>query len=192
MHCARQRPFAGLAGIVTISGRRTANGSLSTISRAHQTAWPRPSGTCRSGKISPERAELLEFAASLQRFLKFISDVEVIFDHRLVAPGHEDEMLDPGLARFLDDMLEHRTIDKRQHFFRDGFCCREESCAEPGDRENGFANAFCHCLSRARPPHWREHIAPETANRGRAASSLKHSAPITRMRRFGVGRERAG
>ncbi len=40
----------------------------------------------------------------------------MILDDRLIAPGHEDKMLDSGLARFLDHMLKDRAIDDGQHF----------------------------------------------------------------------------
>jgi hypothetical protein len=41
--------------MVTMSGKSTANGSSPTISRAHQTAWPRPSGASARASCPPPR-----------------------------------------------------------------------------------------------------------------------------------------
>src|SRR5438874_12319043 len=66
----------------------------------------------------------------------------MILDDALVAPGHEDEMLDAGLAGLVDHMLDQRAIDHRQHLL--GHCLGggQEPCAEAGDRENGLASRF--------------------------------------------------
>src|SRR5262249_33900279 len=66
--------------------------------------------------------------------------VEMILDHALVASGHENEVLDACLARFVDHMLDERPIDHREHFLRHGLGGRQEPGAEAGDRENGFAD----------------------------------------------------
>ena len=50
----------------------------------------------------------------------------MILDDRLIAPGHEDKMLDSGLARFLDDMLKDRVVDDGEHFLGDRFGGREK------------------------------------------------------------------
>ena len=65
----------------------------------------------------------------------------MILDHRLVAAGDEDEMLDAGLARFVHHVLDQRAVDHRQHFLRHGLGRRQEAGAEAGDREYGFADA---------------------------------------------------
>src|SRR5262249_39694373 len=87
---------------------------------------------------------LLQLAALLQSLLKLIGNVEMIFDDRLVAACDEYKMLDPGLARFLDNMLEDRTIDNSQHFLGNRFGRREKSCSQSGDRKNGLANSSGH------------------------------------------------
>ena len=66
----------------------------------------------------------------------------MVLDHAFVSPGDEDEMLDAGLARFVDHVLDQRPVDDRQHFLRHGLGGRQEAGAETGDRENGFANRF--------------------------------------------------
>ena len=66
----------------------------------------------------------------------------MVLDHAFVSPGHEDEMLDAGLARLVDDMLDQRPVDDRQHLLRHGLGGGQEAGAETGDREYGFANRF--------------------------------------------------
>ena len=68
----------------------------------------------------------------------------MILDDRLIASGHEDEMLDSGLARFLDDMLKDRAIDDGQHFLGNRFGGREKPCSQAGDGKNSLANALRH------------------------------------------------
>jgi hypothetical protein len=60
----------------------------------------------------------------------------------LVAAGDEDEMLDAGLARLVDHVLDQRPVDHRRHLLRHGLGRRQEPGAKPRDGENGFANAF--------------------------------------------------
>ena len=65
----------------------------------------------------------------------------MIFDHALVPAGHEDEMLDTGLPRFVDDVLDQRAVDDRKHFLRHGFGGRQKAGSEAGDGKYGFADA---------------------------------------------------
>ena len=59
-----------------------------------------------------------------------------------VAAGDEDEMLDAGLARLVDHVLDQRPVDHRQHLLGHRLGGGQEAGAETGDRENGFANRF--------------------------------------------------
>ncbi len=71
----------------------------------------------------------------------------MILDDRLVAAGDEDEMLDAGLARLLDDVLDDRPIDDREHLLRHGFGGRQKPRAEAGDGKTalrmGFIDDIC-------------------------------------------------
>ncbi len=132
------------------SGSSSANGSLPTSSRAHQTAWPRPSGDCwRVKLVVPGRAGRATAARdrpcllrSLQRHLQLELAVEMVLDHRLVAAGDEDEMLDAGLARLVDHVLDQRPVDHRQHLLGHRLGGGQEAGAEARHRENRFANRF--------------------------------------------------
>src|SRR5581483_10964663 len=64
----------------------------------------------------------------------------MILDHRLVAAGDKDEMLDAGAARFIDHVLDQRPVDHRQHFLRHSFGCRQEPGAKAGDGKNRFTD----------------------------------------------------
>src|SRR5262249_25958868 len=116
------------------SGRSSANGSWPTSSRAHQTAWPRPSGCCWRVKLAvPGPRQVLrqgfEIGAPLplgERVLELELAVEMVLDDALVAPGDEDEMLDAGLARLVDHVLDQRPVDHRQHLLRHRLGRRQE------------------------------------------------------------------
>ena len=144
--CARQPRWC----CTSTSGSSSANGSWPTSSRAHQTAWPRPSGDCWRVKLvvpGPGRSRASSSSSAFllalgQRQLELELAVEMVLDHALVAAGDEDEMLDAGLARLVDDVLDQRPVDDRQHFLRHGLGGGQEAGAEPGDRENGFADRF--------------------------------------------------
>ena len=58
----------------------------------------------------------------------------------LVASGDENKVLDTGLAGLIDDVLDERPVDHRQHLLRHGLGRRQEPGAEPGDGENSFAD----------------------------------------------------
>ena len=70
----------------------------------------------------------------------------MILDRALAAAGDEDHLLDPGLARLVDRILDQRPVDHRQHFFRHRFSGRKKTCTKSCYRENGFANTLSHNL----------------------------------------------
>ena len=75
-----------------------------------------------------------------QRHLKLELPVKVVFDDPFVAAGHENEVFDSGLAGLVNDMLNKRPIDDRQHFLRHSLSGRQEPGAEAGYGEDGFAD----------------------------------------------------
>ena len=104
-------------------------------------------GRAGGGKIGHQRRIFGLFASPGERVFEFVSRVEVILDHRLVAAGHENEMLNPGFARLVDHMLKNRPVDDGQHLLRDRFGCRQKPRAESGDGQHGFTDGFIHeCL----------------------------------------------
>ena len=97
------------------------------------------------GRSSSSIVELACLAARGEHLLELELAVEMVLDHALVAAGDEDEMLDAGLHRLVDHVLDQRTVDHRQHFFRHGLGRGEEARAEPCHGEHGFADAQQPC-----------------------------------------------
>jgi hypothetical protein len=60
-----------------------------------------------------KRFELFGLSARSERLVEFKSDIEVILDNPLIAPGNENEMLDAGCARLINHVLNHRPVDNR-------------------------------------------------------------------------------
>ena len=122
---------------------------MPTSSRAHQTAWPRPSGSCWRVKLiwpacGRSRVELLErrrLAALASVASSSYLDVEMVLDDALVAAGDEDEMLDAGFARLVDRVLDQRPVDDRQHLLGHRLGGGQEAGAEAGDGKDGLADA---------------------------------------------------
>ena len=74
--------------------------------------------------------------------LELILLIEMVLDDALVTAGDEDEMLDPGLARLIDRILDQRPVNDRQHFLGHGLGGRQEACAEPGNGKHRGAYTF--------------------------------------------------
>ena len=66
----------------------------------------------------------------------------MVLDDALVAAGDEDEMLDAGLARLVDRVLDQRPVDDRQHFLGHRLGGRQEAGAETGNGKHGGADAL--------------------------------------------------
>src|SRR5690606_18154896 len=89
-----------------------------------------------------ELGQLLVLAALRQRVVQLELDVEMILDHRLVAAGHEDEMLDARLARLVDHILDNRTVDDRQHLLRHSLRRRKKTRPQTGYWKYRLADSF--------------------------------------------------
>ncbi len=76
-------------------------------------------------KIGFQLLEQGGLALQTEAVLQLIRPVEIVLDRRLVAPGNEDDVLDPGGQSFVDDVLNCRPVEHRKHFFRDSFGCRQ-------------------------------------------------------------------
>ena len=92
-------------------------------------------------QVALQQIELGALLALAKRLLELERAVEMVFDDALVAAGDEDEMLDAGLARLVDHVLDQRAVDDRQHFLGHGLGGREEPRAETGDGKDSFTDA---------------------------------------------------
>jgi hypothetical protein len=64
----------------------------------------------------------------------------VVLDHAFVPARDEDEMLDAGLACFVNHMLDQRPVDDRKHLLGHGLGRRQKAGSETGHGKYGFAN----------------------------------------------------
>src|SRR5205085_1438910 len=87
----------------------------------------RDAGELRDGARLPDQPLL---AALAQHVLQFERDVEVVLDGGLTAPGDDDDRLDAGQNRLLDDVLDERLINERQHLLRRRLRRRQEARAQ--------------------------------------------------------------
>ena len=81
-----------------------------------------------------KRLQLRFLAGLLQRADQFRMQIEIVLDHRLVATGHEHDVLDTGFERLVDRILDDRPVDDRQHFLRHRLGRRQESRSKPRHR----------------------------------------------------------
>ncbi len=63
----------------------------------------------------PYALEQCAIALRLQRRLELPGPVEVVLERALVAPGDEQDVVETRGHRFLDDVLDGRLVDDRQH-----------------------------------------------------------------------------
>ena len=113
----------------------------------------------------PGQTSFTRQQAPLQRVLELIGHVEMVLDHALVAPGDENELLDPGGPRLVDHMLKNRAVDHSEHFLRNRLGRGKKARAKTRDGQNRFADGLVHFLGYLRArivedqerPELREH-----------------------------------
>src|SRR2546421_12738270 len=64
----------------------------------------------------------------------------MILDDALVSAGNEDEVLDAGLARLVDHVLDQRAVDQGEHLLRHRLGGGQEARAETGDGKDSLAD----------------------------------------------------
>ena len=114
------------------------------VAKAERRLLAGEAGRAGRREIGHQRGIFGLLAPADQRVFEFISRIEVILDDRLVAAGHENEMLDPRLARFIDHMLKNGPVDDGQHLLRDRLGRRQKPRAETGDGQHGFTDGLVH------------------------------------------------
>ena len=68
--------------------------------------------------------------------------IKVIFDRALAMAADDQQFLDTARQRFLDDILDRRLVDNRQHFLWCRLRCGQEARAITSGWDNGLANLF--------------------------------------------------
>src|SRR5690606_9619044 len=99
-------------------------------------------GMSGRGQVLAQLIERCGLAAFLQRRFELELAIEMILDDTLVAAGDENEMLDAGFARFIDGVLDERSVDDRQHFLGHGLGGRQKSGSEAGNGKYGGSDAL--------------------------------------------------
>jgi hypothetical protein len=80
------------------------------------------------------------FASLGQPLLELKRVVEVILDRPFRATRDDDDLFDAGLDCLLDDQLNHRHIDDREHLLWQRLGRRQETGAEPRGRNHRLTN----------------------------------------------------
>jgi hypothetical protein len=85
-------------------------------------------------------SELLALALVFEKALELEGDVEVIFDRRFSAAGHQDDVLDSRVDGFFDHVLDEGLVDERQHLLRLRLRRREKPRPQAGRGEDRFSD----------------------------------------------------
>jgi hypothetical protein len=73
--------------------------------------------------------------------------IEMVVDRVFIAPGHEDELFDPRLARLLERVVDQRLVHDRQHLLGHGFSGGEKARPQPAHGKHDFAYLLRVCHS---------------------------------------------
>lgn len=66
----------------------------------------------------------------------------MVLDGTLAMAADDQQFLDTARQRFLDDILDRRLVDNRQHLLWRRLRCRQEPRAVTSGWNNGLANLF--------------------------------------------------
>src|SRR4029453_16608550 len=95
----------------------------------------------------PHLGELLVLALLGQDAFQLPGTVEVVLDRALAAAGDDQDVFEAGPYRLLDDVLDRRLVDHRQHLLGLVLGRRQEARPQPGGRYDRFT--YFHPI----PPH---------------------------------------
>src|SRR5439155_26140649 len=65
---------------------------------------------------------------------------EIVLERGLARARDDDDVRDAGAGGFLDDVMDHRPVDEREHLLRDGLARGKDARAESGGRDDGFGD----------------------------------------------------
>ena len=81
-------------------------------------------------------------ALGLERRLELVVAVEVVLERALVAPGDHQHVVEAGRDGLLDDVLDRRLVDDRQHLLGRRLGGRQEAGAEAGGRDDSLGDGI--------------------------------------------------
>ena len=97
----------------------------------------------------PEVLQEIFLAGVLEGLLQLERNVKMIFNGPLSTAGNNNDLLDSGSHRLLDDILNQRFVDQREHLFGRGFGHRKEAGSQTGGRDDRLCYLPCrHFFSR--------------------------------------------
>ncbi|CAM5338573.1 hypothetical protein SALBM311S_08117 [Streptomyces alboniger] len=89
------------------------------------------------------RVQAYRVALGGECLFQFEGVVEVVLDGPLVPTGDHQHVVEPGRGGLLDDVLDGRLVDDRQHLLRRRLRRGEEAGAEAGGRDHRLADRAC-------------------------------------------------
>ncbi|MNT33530.1 hypothetical protein D3C72_1694630 [compost metagenome] len=93
------------------------------------------------GQLGVHGLQKLYLALGQKLGLQLDLVVEIVLDRLFGAAGDEDDVLDPRLARFLDDVGQDGPINDVQQFLRRGLGAGQDAGAQAGHGKNRLAKA---------------------------------------------------
>jgi hypothetical protein len=84
--------------------------------------------------------QLVELALGLEEVLELDRSVEVVLDRALAPAGDDQDVGQPRPHGLLDDVLDRRLVEQRQHLLRLGLRRRQEPRAESRSRDDRLAD----------------------------------------------------
>ena len=74
-----------------------------------------------------------------QQMFELKTDIEMVFNGRFAPSGDDNDVLDPGVQRLLNPILNQWFIDNRKHFFGLGFRRWQKPSAQSSGRKYCFS-----------------------------------------------------
>jgi hypothetical protein len=112
------------------------------MAQAQRLLLAREAGGAGLRQVMAQDVQRLLLLPLEQRHFQLELPIEMILDDALVAPGDEDEMLDAGFAGLVDNVLDQRPVDHRQHFLRHRLGGGQKPGAEAGHGKDSFTDGF--------------------------------------------------
>ena len=114
-------------------------GHQDRVSEAERIALPHVVDAREVGRLG-DAGQSLDVALVAQDLLQLEVAVEVVLEGPLAATGDEQDVLEPGGNRLLDDVLDGGLVDDREHLLRRRLRCRQEPRAESSSGDHRLAD----------------------------------------------------
>lgn len=144
LHHPREERVAGVDQVVAEEHREglVADVRGGAQHRVAETARGALAHVVHGGEVTGllDLGEALVVALPDQSFLQLVVPVEVVLEGTLVATGDHQNVRKTGRDGLLDDVLDRRFVDDRQHLLRRRLGRRKEAGAEARGRDDSLAD----------------------------------------------------